>query len=120
MNPLRVGVVGVGHLGQHHARILASMRDVRLVAVVDSRAEQAQAVASRCGALALTTFEPLLETVDAVTIAVPTFLHRQVAGPFLDRGISTLIEKPMAGSLAEAETLAEQARVARAVASRSY
>lgn len=126
MKPLRVGVVGVGHLGQHHARILAAMRDVELVAVVDSRAEQAEAVAKKCaaqaeavakkcGTRALTDFEPLLESVDAVTIAVPTFLHRRVAGPFLDRGIATLVEKPMAGSLADAEFLAEQARFSGAL-----
>jgi predicted dehydrogenase len=115
MTPLRIGVVGVGHLGQHHARILAAMRDVKLVAVVDSRAEQAKAVAAKYGTKALTDFEPLLDSVDAVSIAVPTFLHRQVAGPFLDRGIPTLVEKPMAGSLAEAELLAEQARAAGAL-----
>jgi predicted dehydrogenase len=115
MNPLRIAVIGVGHLGQHHARILAAMRDVELVAVVDSRIDQAQAVAAKCGTAALTDYEPLLESVDAVTIAVPTFLHRQVAGPFLDRGIATLIEKPIAGSLADAEVLAEQARLAGAV-----
>jgi predicted dehydrogenase len=115
MKPLRVGVVGVGHLGQHHARILAAMRDVELVAVVDSRAGQAESVAARCGTKALTEFEPLFELVDAVTIAVPTFLHRQVAGPFLDRGIATLVEKPLAGSLADAERLAHQARAGDAV-----
>jgi predicted dehydrogenase len=115
MNRLRIAVVGVGHLGQHHARILASMRDVELVAVVDSRAEQAQSVALKCGTKALTDFASLLESVDAVTIAVPTFLHTQVAGPFLDRGIATLIEKPMAGTLADAEWLAERARIAGAV-----
>ncbi len=120
MTPLRIGVVGVGHLGQHHARILAAMRDVDLVAVVDSRADQAQAVAAKCRTRALTGFEPLLESVDAVTIAVPTFLHRDVAGPFLDRGIATLIEKPMAGSLAEAEWLTEKLRRRRPLASRSY
>jgi len=115
MSPLRVAVVGVGHLGQHHARILAAMSDVELVAVVDSRPEQARAVAARCRTRALTDFEPLLESVDAVSIAVPTFLHRQVARPFLERGISTLVEKPMAGTLADAELLTEQARAAGAL-----
>jgi predicted dehydrogenase len=115
MKPLRIGVVGVGHLGQHHARILAAMPGVELVAVVDSRLDQAEAVALKCRTQALTEFEPLLQAVDAVTIAVPTFLHRQVATPFLERGIATLIEKPMAGSLADAEFLAEQARASGAV-----
>jgi predicted dehydrogenase len=108
-------VVGVGHLGQHHARILSAMPGVDLVAVADARAEQAQAVAAKCGTVALGDYRPLLELVDAVTIAVPTCLHREVAGAFLDRGIATLVEKPMASSLAESEQLVAQARASRAV-----
>jgi predicted dehydrogenase len=110
MTRLRVAVVGVGHLGQHHARILAGMPAVELVAVVDARPEQAQAVAAACGTVALDDHRSLLEMVDAVTIAVPTFLHRQVAGAFLERGIATLVEKPMAATAAESEDLVGQAR----------
>jgi predicted dehydrogenase len=110
MKRLRVGVVGVGHLGQHHARILAAMPGVELVGVVDARPEQAQAVAASCRTSALFDFRPLLESVDAVTVAVPTSLHRQVATPFLERGIATLVEKPMAASLADSEKLVQQAR----------
>jgi predicted dehydrogenase len=112
---LRVGVVGVGHLGQHHARILAAMPNVELVAVVDARPEQAQAVAANCRTTSHVDYRPLLESVDAVTIAVPTFLHREVAGAFLERGIATLVEKPMAGSAAESEKLVQQARASGAL-----
>ena len=105
MKRLRVGVVGVGHLGQHHARILAAMPDVELVAVADSRPEQAQTVADRCGTRAVSDYHELLGRVDAVSIAVPTVLHREVAGTFLSRGIPALVEKPLASSLAEAELL---------------
>jgi predicted dehydrogenase len=115
MNRLKVGVVGVGHLGQHHARILAAMPDVELVAVADSRPEQAHAVAARCKTVAASDYRELIERVDAVTIAVPTVLHRQVAGPFLARGIATLVEKPMAPSAAESAKLVEEARAGRAV-----
>jgi predicted dehydrogenase len=115
MKRLRVGVVGVGHLGQHHARILSAMPGVELVAVADARVEQAQAVAAKCGTVALGDYRPLLELVDAVTIAVPTCLHRQVGGAFLEKGIATLVEKPMASSLAESEELVAQARASRAV-----
>ena len=105
MKRLRVGVVGVGHLGQHHARILASLPDVELVAVVDSRPEQAQTIADKFGTRAVSDYRQLLDRIDAVSIAVPTMLHREVAGTFLSRGIPTLVEKPLASSLAEAELL---------------
>ncbi|MFI5461243.1 MAG: Gfo/Idh/MocA family protein [Isosphaerales bacterium] len=115
MTRLRVAVVGVGHLGQHHARILAAMPGVELVAVVDARPEQAKSVAAKCGTVALHEYRPLLESVDAVTIAVPTRLHREVAGAFLKRGIATLVEKPMAGTAAESEELVELARATGAL-----
>jgi predicted dehydrogenase len=111
----RLAVIGVGHLGQHHARILAAMPDVDLVAVADARADQAQAVAAKCGTQAREDFRSLVDDVDAVTIAVPTFLHRDVATPFLSRGIATLIEKPIASTVAEAEYLTNLAATHNAV-----
>ena len=105
MKRLKVGVVGVGHLGQHHARILASMPEVELVAVADSRLEQAQKVADRFATRAVRDYHELLDRIDAVSIAVPTALHREVAGTFLSRGIAAMVEKPLASSLAEAEQL---------------
>jgi predicted dehydrogenase len=106
MKRLRVGVVGVGHLGQHHARILASIPEVELVAVADSRLEQAETIALKHGTRAVGDYHELLDLVDAVTIAVPTVLHGEVAGAFLARGIPAMVEKPLASSLAEAELLA--------------
>lgn len=105
MSRLRVAVVGVGHLGRHHARILAGIEGVELVAVADARQEQAQAVAAPLGAEAVTDFRTLLDRVDAVSIAAPTSLHRTIAGAFLERGIATLVEKPLAANLADAEAL---------------
>jgi len=105
MKRLKVGVVGVGHLGQHHARILAAMPEVELVAVADSRLEQAQKIADRFGTRAVADYHELLGRIDAVSIAVPTVLHREVAGAFLSRGISAMVEKPLASSLVEAEQL---------------
>ena len=110
MKRLRVGVVGVGHLGQHHARILSSLAGVELVAIADARPEQARAVAARCGTVGHCDYRQLLELVDAVSIAVPTVLHREVAGAFLERGIPTLVEKPMACTLLESEQLVALAR----------
>ena len=102
---LRVGVVGVGHLGRHHARILADLHGARLTAVVDTIEDRAIAAARASGATAHTDFHALLGEVDAVTIAVPTELHRDVAMPFLERGVAVLAEKPLARSLAEADEM---------------
>jgi predicted dehydrogenase len=102
---LRVAVVGVGHLGRHHARILGALEGAQLVAVVDTIADRAQQVAEATGARALTDFRDLLGEVDAVSIAVPTELHRDVAMAFLERGTAVLVEKPMTRTLAEADEL---------------
>jgi predicted dehydrogenase len=106
---LRVGVIGVGHLGRHHARILSSLDGAQLVAVVDTAADRAAEAAAATGARALTDFRELFGEVDAVTVAVPTELHREVALPFLERGIAVMVEKPMARSLAEADELVQAA-----------
>ncbi len=110
MPPMRVAVVGVGHLGQHHARILASKPGVELVGVADSRPEQARKIAAQQNTRPFDDYRALLDEVDAVSIAVPTALHREVAGAFLERGIATMVEKPLATSLAEAEELVALAR----------
>lgn len=113
MTRSRVAVVGVGHLGQHHARILSEIPEVELVAVADSRIEQAQSVAAKTGTRAVADYRELLDEVDAVSIAVPTFMHREVAGDFLVRGIATLVEKPLAASSTEAEELVALAQMRR-------
>lgn len=109
MSRIRVGVVGVGHLGRHHARIFAGMPDVDLVAVADARIEQARSVAEPLGCRAVSSHLDLLGLVDAVSIAVPTSLHREVAGVFLERGIPALVEKPLAASVSEGEELVDLA-----------
>lgn len=105
MTRLRVAVVGVGHLGQHHARILASLPDVELVGVADSRADQLARIAASNNTRGFADYRDLIGLVDAVSIAVPTTLHRAVSGAFLSRGIPTMVEKPLATSLAEAEEI---------------
>jgi predicted dehydrogenase len=98
-------VIGVGHLGRHHARILSTLDGVSLVAVVDALPERAAEIAAGANTRALTDYREILDGVDAVTVAVPTELHRDIALPFLERGISVLVEKPMARSLAEADEM---------------
>lgn len=110
----RAAVVGVGHLGRHHARILAALDDARLVAVVDTNPERATAVAASTGANALADYRELFGQIDAVTVAVPTELHHQVALPFLERGVSVLVEKPMTRTVAEADALIAAARASGA------
>ena len=109
---LRAGVVGVGHVGRHHARILAELPEVDLVAVADLDAARAGAAADRSGCRAESRASALLDDVDAVTVAVPTEAHRQVAEPFLERGIPVLVEKPIAASLADADALIAAASAA--------
>jgi predicted dehydrogenase len=102
---LRIAVIGVGHLGRHHARILATLPGVVLVAAVDLIPERARAAAEPAGADALGESLDLIGRVDAVTIAVPTSDHLAVARPFLSRGVHVLVEKPMAASTAEADEM---------------
>jgi predicted dehydrogenase len=105
-----MAVVGVGHLGKEHARILATLPDVELVAVADVNVDQASAVARRLGTQAFGDYWPLLNLVDAATIAVPTSQHVAVAREFLCRGIPLLVEKPLAPDLAGADELAALGR----------
>ena len=102
---LRVAVVGVGHLGRHHARILSSLPGVELVAVVDTNRQRAEEVGAACGAPPLADVAELAGRAEAVTVAVPTDRHRDIAVPLLAAGIPVLVEKPMARSLAEADEM---------------
>ena len=107
--PLRVAVVGVGHLGRHHARLLGTMPDVMFVAAVDLDPARAAAAVQGTTAEALTDVRDLAGRVDAVTVAVPTVHHLAVALPFLEQGVHVLVEKPMAASLDEADHMLEVA-----------
>ena len=101
----RMAVVGVGHFGRHHARVLSELDQVRLEAVVDVDGDRAAAVAAEFGTRAFDSIEALEGQVDAVTLAVPTEAHSVVAVPLLARGVSVLVEKPIARSLREADAM---------------
>jgi predicted dehydrogenase len=101
----RVAVIGVGHLGQHHARIFAATPEADLVAVVDTKPGRAAEIAAKYQTLALTDPASLVGRVDAVTIATPTASHVDTALPFIEAGVAVLVEKPIAASLAEADRL---------------
>jgi len=107
MSLLKMAVVGTGALGRHHARILSEFDDVRLVAVADTNPDSGRAVADACGTQWVADARDLLGEIDAVSIVVPTTAHLSVAADFLSRGTATLVEKPLASSVAEAEQLVE-------------
>ena len=115
--PIRVGVIGAGHLGRHHARILGTLEGATLAAVADTQRTRAVEAASAAGAAVFADYRELLDaadTVDAVVVAVPTELHHQVATAFLERGVAALVEKPMARTLEEADGLIAAARASGA------
>ena len=103
---MRVAVIGVGSLGQHHARIYASLPEAKLLAVVDRDAARAKEIAGRHGVAALTHHRDLPSEIDAASVAVPTAEHREVAEDCLSRGLAVLVEKPMATTVREAESMA--------------
>ncbi len=108
--PLRIGVIGVGHLGARHAEIYAAMPGVRVAAVCDTDATRAKEVAGHLGCDALTDHRELAGRVDAASVAVPTTLHGPIGLELLRAGVHLLIEKPIATSLAEADALIREAR----------
>jgi len=110
MTSLRAGVIGVGHLGQHHARLYASLPGAQLVGVTDQSIERAQTVADRHGSPVFRTIDELLSHVDVVSVAVPTSGHYAVAKACLQAGKHVLVEKPIAVTPAEAQELVQLAK----------
>ncbi len=118
MNPIRLAVVGVGHLGKEHARIASSIEGASLAAVADVDGARARAIAEKHGAPWFKGHREVLGLVDAAIIAVPTVHHCAVARDFLARRIPCLVEKPLAKTIAEAEelvSLAHEMKTALAV-----
>ena len=109
---LRIAVIGVGYLGRHHARILSDLPGVELVAVVDTNRARAEEVAEARKTRPMVDYREVVGQVDAVTIAVPTERHLEIAAPLLKAGLPVLVEKPMARSLAEADAMIAAAREA--------
>ncbi|MEA3254329.1 MAG: UDP-N-acetylglucosamine 3-dehydrogenase [Candidatus Altiarchaeota archaeon] len=103
---IKVGVIGTGAMGQHHARIYSSMDNVDLVGVADIDQDRVTSLAGEYKTRAFTDHRLLLdEELDAVSIAVPTVLHREVALDAIDRGVHVLLEKPIADSLKSADEI---------------
>jgi predicted dehydrogenase len=105
-----VGVIGVGALGQHHARHLTTLDEVQLIGVYDLDFARSREVAQGLATRAFTDMDELLRRVEAVTVAVPTPAHAEVGLRALERGVPVLMEKPLAATLAEADDLIASAR----------
>ncbi len=107
--PIRVGVVGVGNMGQHHTRVLSMLKDAELVGVADLNVERGIDTASKYRVRFFEDYHDMLPHVDAVCIAVPTRLHHSVGMTCLQAGVHVLVEKPIAASIEEAESLVNAA-----------
>lgn len=111
MNKIKVGVIGVGSLGQHHARIYASMPEVEFVGIVDTDVKRAKNIANKLNTIVYATIDELLNKVDAVNIVTPTPLHFAVAKAAIEKKVHCLVEKPITKTLAEADELVHLAQV---------
>ena len=112
MNPVRVGVIGIGNMGWHHARVLSLIKDAELVGVADPDQARGTLATEQFGCRWFASYEAMLPEVDAVCIAVPTLLHHRVGLACLEAGVDVLIEKPIAASQEEAADLIRAAEAA--------
>ncbi|WP_018290282.1 Gfo/Idh/MocA family protein [Verrucomicrobium sp. 3C] len=110
MQPIRIGVVGVGHIGRHHARLCAELPQTELVGVFDVDEQRCRQVAELCGAEPCVSLAALAARSQAVTIATPTATHFAVATACLEAGCHVLVEKPIADKVEQARALVLLAR----------
>ena len=102
---VKVAVIGVGHLGQHHARIYSELPGVELVAIADTSEARRREVGARLRVPTVADYRSLIGTVDAVSVAVPTAAHYPIALAFLQAGSDVLVEKPITQTVGEADVL---------------
>jgi predicted dehydrogenase len=112
MNPVRVGVIGIGNMGWHHARVLSLLRDAELVGVADPDEARGKLATEQFGCRWFADFQTMLAEVEAVCVAVPTLLHHSVGLACLRAGVDVLIEKPIAATQEEASELIQAAETA--------
>jgi len=109
MDPVKVGVIGIGNMGWHHARVLSLLRDADPIGVADPDPDRGQLATEQFGCRWFGDYRDMLSEVEAVCIAVPTLLHHSVGLACLDSGVHVLIEKPIAASQDEATSLIDAA-----------
>ena len=108
--PVRLAIVGVGHLGRHHARVAAELPGIALVGIHDHHEGRAEEVARERGLRVLSGPEEVAEAAQAVVVATPTSSHGELGRFFLERGLDVLVEKPLAPAVEEASALVALAR----------
>ena len=113
--PVRVGVVGTGALGFHHARLMRQVTGAQLVGIFDINPQRSAHVAHDLETTAFPSLDALLDQAEAVTVAVPTPSHVSVGLAVLDRGRAMLMEKPLADTVAGAEDLVRRAAAAKVI-----
>ncbi|MCL4513846.1 MAG: Gfo/Idh/MocA family oxidoreductase [Candidatus Eremiobacteraeota bacterium] len=111
MTAIKAAVVGVGHMGRHHARIYSEMPGVELTAVVDTNELAARDIAKKYNTQHFLDYHSLIGKVDAVSIATPTSFHYPISMALLNAGIHVLIEKPISSTVKEAKTLVQLAKM---------
>jgi predicted dehydrogenase len=110
LEKLKAAVIGAGHLGKEHSRIYSEMPEVSLVGVVDTNKDAGEAVAQRCKTKYYSSFKEILGKVDVASVVVPTKSHYGITKELLNNGIHVLVEKPMTGTVSEAEDLIKLGR----------
>ncbi len=110
MRKIKVGVIGVGHLGAIHAQVYQRLPEARLVAIADINHHRLRETSNQLGIPGYTDYKELFGQIEAASIVVPTSLHYQIARDFLNQNISVLIEKPFTTSLSQADKLIRLAK----------
>jgi predicted dehydrogenase len=120
LEKLKAAVIGVGHLGKEHSRIYSEMPEVSLVGVVDTDKDAGEAVAQRCKTRYYSSLKEILDKVDVASVVVPTKSHYEITKELLNNGIHVLVEKPMTGTVSEAEDLIKLGRQSSVILQPGY
>jgi predicted dehydrogenase len=120
LEKLKAAVIGAGHLGKEHSRIYSEMPEVSLVGVVDTDKDAGEAVAQRCKTRYYSSLKEILDKVDVASVVVPTKSHYEITKELLNNGIHVLVEKPMTGTVSEAEDLIKLGRQSSVILQPGY
>jgi predicted dehydrogenase len=120
LEKLKAAVIGAGHLGKEHSRIYSEMPEVSLVGVVDTNKDAGEAVAQRCKTRYYSSLKEILDKVDVASVVVPTKSHYEITKELLNNGIHVLVEKPMTGTVSEAEDLIKLGRQSSVILQPGY